>query len=83
MLAKSKKAKWTIGLTGTALSAFVISQIGGNQPSQSLQNSEIVITKSMSKQEKEFVQLDWSNYEINGVVVSGGVEQSDRQSRRS
>lgn len=80
MMVNSKKSKWIMGLTGTALSAFVIGQIGGNQPNQSYEKE---VTNTMSKQEKEFLQLDWSNYEINGVVVSGGGEQSDRQSRRS
>lgn len=80
MMAKSKKAKWVIGLTGTALSAFVIGQIGANQPNQT---TKPILTKSMSKEEKDFSQLDWSNYNINGVVVSGGGEQSDRQTRRS
>ncbi|WP_066061911.1 hypothetical protein [Neobacillus soli] len=82
-MAKSNKSKWMIGLTGTALTAFVIGQIGTNQPNQGSQNFETVITKSMSKQEKKFVQLDWSNYLINGVVDSEGVGQSDRKTRRS
>ena len=81
-MAKSHKSKWVIGITGTALSAFVISQVGANQPNQDL-SSKPVLTKSMSKEEKEFVQLDWSNFTINGVVVSEGVEPSDRQTRRS
>jgi hypothetical protein len=83
-MAKSTNTKWLIGLTGTALSAFVISQIGANQPSsQALSPQETMITNSMSKQEKELVQLDWSNFTINGVVISEGVAQSDRQTRRS
>ena len=83
-MAKSTNTKWLIGLTGTALSAFVISQIGSNQPSSlGFLPQETIITNSMSKQEKELIQLDWSNFTINGVVVSEGVVPSDRQTRRS
>lgn len=86
-MAKSNKSKWIIGLTGTALSAFVITQIGTNQPNEGSAASQTVDMKSMSTQEKEYVQLDWSNYAINGTSVSasvqGGVQQSDRQTRRS
>jgi hypothetical protein len=83
-MAKSKKSKWLIGVTGTALSAFVISQVGTNQQGQNLTSDQSIITNSMSKEEKDFVQLDWSNYSINGDdVVTNGVEQSDRQTSRS
>ena len=83
-MAKSNKSKWLIGVTGTALSAFVISQVGANQQDQSLPTEQTIITKSMSKEEKDFVQLDWSNYSIFGDdVVTEGVVQSDRQTSRS
>ncbi|MEH6956013.1 hypothetical protein [Neobacillus drentensis] len=83
-MAKSKKSKWLIGVTGTALSAFVISQVGTNQQGQNLTSDQSIITNSMSKEEKDFVQLDWSNYSIYGDdVVTKGVEQSDRQTSRS
>jgi hypothetical protein len=83
-MAKSKKSKWLIGVTGTALSAFVISQVGTNQQGQNLTSDQSIITNSMSKEEKDFVQLDWSNYSINGDdFVTNGVEQSDRQTSRS
>lgn len=80
---KSNQSKWVLGITGTALSAFVISQISVNQPSQGLPNSEAIINKAMSKEEKEFAQLDWSNFSINGAVVSESVMESDRNTRRS
>lgn len=80
---KSNQSKWVLGITGTALSAFVISQISVNQTSQGLPNSETIIFKSMSNEEKEFAQLDWSNFSINGAVVSESVMQSDRNTRRS
>lgn len=87
-MAKSTKSKWIIGLTGAALSAFVITQVsstnGQNQGMTAQENNQI---SAMSKQEKELVQLDWSNYSINGAAVSnpvtGGAIKSDRQTRRS
>jgi hypothetical protein len=88
-MAKSTKAKWVIGLTGTALSAFVISQIGTNQQGDgnAAAQAKPVITETMSAEEKKLVQFDWSNYQINGATVAatvtGGVVQSDRQTRRS
>jgi hypothetical protein len=87
-MAKAIKSKWIIGLTGTALSAFVITQVGANQPNNGIKPAESIVTNSMSAKEKEIVQLDWSNYAINGVAAngvttSGRVEQSDRQTRRS
>lgn len=82
-MAKSNKSKWIIGVTGTALSAFVITQISAGQTGQGIQNDQTVITESMSEQEKEYVQLDWSNYAINGVTATKGGVQSDRQTRRS
>lgn len=82
-MVKSNQSKWILGITGTALSAFVISQISVNQPIQGLPNSETIIKKSMSKEEKEFAQLDWSNFSINGAVISERVMQSDRNTRRS
>ncbi|MBL4953412.1 hypothetical protein JK635_14485 [Neobacillus sp. YIM B02564] len=83
-MAKSKKGKWIIGLTGTALSAFVISQVGADQMNNNNQNTTTpTAVQSMSKQEKKLAQLDWSNYTINGAAVSGGIEQSDRQTRRT
>lgn len=82
-MAKSNKSKWMIGLTGTALSAFVISQVGANQVKTNLGTPESIAAESMSKQEKELIKLDWSNFDINGVQVSKGVEQRDRQTRRT
>jgi hypothetical protein len=87
-MAKSKQSKWVIGLTGAALSAFVITQVSGNGgQDQTAKTQEKMQTVGMSKQEKELVQLDWSNYSINGVTISnpgaGGTVSSDRQTRRS
>jgi hypothetical protein len=82
-MAKSTKSKWIIGLSGTALSAFVIGQIGGNPVTPSTNPVGTVTTESMSNEEKKVVQLDWSNFEINGAAVNQGAVQNDRQTRRS
>lgn len=81
-MASSKKSKWLIGLTGTALSAFVIGQAGAIQPINETQTMISNPTKSMSKQEQEYVQLDWTSFGVIGTGVTG-VENSDRQTKRS
>lgn len=82
-MAKSTKSKWLLGVTGTALTAFVITQIGTNPGNEGSVVNDLSLTKSMSKEEREYAKLDWSNFVINGESVSGGVRQSDRQTRRS
>lgn len=83
-MAKSTKYKWMIGLTGTAFSAFVIGQIGTNPgDSTSVQQTDAALLQAMEPAEQELFQLDWSNYQINGIQVSGGEIQSDAQTRRS
>jgi hypothetical protein len=81
-MASSKKSKWLVGLTGTALTAFVIGQVGATQPTEEEQSMISVPIKSMSKQEQEYAKLDWSNYDVNGIQVIG-VEKRDRQTRRT
>lgn len=82
-MAKSNKSKWILGLTGTALSAFVIGQIGGNQLNKSEMTAQTISTKSMNAEEKKLLKLDWSNYSINGFTLTKGVGSSDRQTKRS
>lgn len=88
-MAKSNISKWIVGLTGATLSAFVLSQVNGagNQNQETLTNKKIS-KDSISKQEQQLVQLDWSNYAINGATVSDpnqefGTTASDRQTSRS
>jgi hypothetical protein len=91
-MAKSNKSKWIMGLSGAALSAFVIAQVGSGQNQGTTAEKNPAPAASMSKQEQELVQLDWSNYSINGTAVAGGTtvtqsqqpqQQSDRQTKRS
>ena len=81
----NKKAKWIVGITGTAFSAFIISQL--DQPvSTDTETTAYTlaaeITDSMSNREKELVQLNWSDFSIqanNGEVKSA----TDRTTRRT
>jgi len=79
------KAKWIVGLTGTAFSAFIISQLDQPISTDSATDANTLsteITKSMSDREKELVQLDWSDFSIqdhNGIETS----TTDRTSRRT
>lgn len=87
-MAKSNKSKWVIGLTGAALSAFVLTQVNGSGgQDRGVTAQDKISTAGMSQKEKELVQLDWSNYSINVSAVTNpwpGVDiRSDRQTRRS
>lgn len=86
---KSKKSKWIVGIAGTAFSAFVLSQIGGNTDANpgSLNTDSLKVDSkvyaSMNDKEKELVKLDWSNFTIQDVNQGMGASKSDRQTRRS
>ena len=61
------KAKWIVGITGTAFSAFIISQLDQPVSTDTETNANTLaaeITDSMSDREKELVQLDWSDFSI-------------------
>jgi hypothetical protein len=83
-MAKSNKSKWVIGLTGAALSAFVITQVSGTGGQDQVTNTKETITSvSMSKQEKELVQLDWNlfpsfhlHYLLFGLYSDGSLGYS-------
>jgi hypothetical protein len=79
------KAKWMVGITGAAFSAFVIGQLNNNpNPAEKTDTMATAIetNHSMSKRKKKLVQLDWSNFsaQANGYK---GADQSDRSTRRT
>lgn len=88
-----QKAKWIVGVTGTAFTAFVLSQFAmgdtnaSNTTNNSNNNVQSEITAKMSEEEKELVQLDWSNFSTsNTISYSDSTTQtsaSDRQTKRS
>lgn len=86
----STKSKWVVGIAGTAFTAFVLSQVGGGGNETKVEsfntNSLQIDSKvyaAMDDQEKELVQLDWSDFTINEVNTGMGAGQSDRNTRRS
>lgn len=85
----NNKAKWIVGITGAAFSAFVIGQLNSQPDTLAQPNSNsnsayaaVEINDSMSKREKELVKLDWNNFTVQ-VNDNQGVDQSDRTSRRT
>lgn len=73
------KAKWIVGITGAAFSAFVLSALDNPAPAdQSTLSAEV--NDNMSEREKELVQLDWSDFSPTSF---GGSSQNDRTTRRS
>jgi len=79
------KAKWIVGLTGTAFSAFIISQLDQPLSTDTETNANLLtaeITDSMSDREKELVQLDWSDFSMQ-TNKNGENSINDRTSRRT
>ncbi|WP_075980058.1 hypothetical protein [Bacillus massilinigeriensis] len=77
------KAKWIIGVTGTAFSAFVLGQLNDTPTAANSEDSlKIEITDSMSEREKELAKLDWSNFAIQQSNPEGNFE-NDRTTRRT
>jgi hypothetical protein len=79
------KAKWIVGITGTAFSAFIISQLDQSLSTETEPNTVMLateITESMSSREKELIQLDWSDFSIQANNGEANVA-NDRTSRRS
>mgnify|MGYP000877804152 CR=1 FL=1 len=85
----NNKAKWVVGITGAAFSAFVIGQLN-TEPNEvdttSATAVAIEINDSMSEREKELVQLDWSDYTpqvTSQVNTNQRTDTSDRTTRRT
>lgn len=81
---KNNKAKWIVGITGAAFSAFVIGQLSQDPGAEGTANTAMAveINDSMSEREKELVQLDWSDFSLQTTDYRGAVE-SDRTTRRT
>lgn len=78
----SLKAKWIIGISGTAFSAFALGQIIDAESNSPTDIPKIEINSSMSEREVELSKLDWSNFtvQVNNPERS---KKSDRTSRRT
>ncbi|WP_071393224.1 hypothetical protein [Bacillus tuaregi] len=75
------KAKWIVGITGAAFSAFILSTL--DEPAPAKQGTlSAEINDNMSEREKELVQLDWSDFTPQ-ISNDGGNSENDRNTRRS
>ncbi|MFB6469471.1 hypothetical protein ACE38V_22310 [Cytobacillus sp. Hz8] len=76
------KAKWIIGVTGTAFSAFILGQLNDSTPTNAESTTKVEITDSMSAKEKDLAKLDWSNFATSQTAAEG-VNNNDRNTRRT
>ncbi|MGE8033952.1 hypothetical protein [Lysinibacillus sp. NPDC093692] len=76
-----KKAKWVLGATGLLLSAAILSQINSPAEADSTRTNNVqeVDHGSMTKKEKELVQLDWTNFEVTRQPAV----KSERKTKRT
>ena len=77
----SVKAKWIIGISGTAFSAFVLGRVIDAEKNSS-DTPKIEINSSMSEKELELIKLDWSNFSVQ-VNEPERSQNSNRTSRRT
>lgn len=72
MMKPNKKAKWIVGITGTALSAFILSQMDANPNSNNQTNQPVAYQtdvssekpNGLSNREQELANKDWSNFTV-------------------
>ena len=74
MMRPDKKAKWIVGITGTALSAFILSQLDMNPTSEADTQSSQQLgyqtedsaedTVGLSDREIELATKDWTNFTV-------------------
>lgn len=91
----NKKAKWIVGITGTTLSAFILSQMG-TTPNVNLENNQPVAYESEastetsveSDREQELANKDWTNFSVASNTEEPPTYQAtepstDRNTKRS
>ena len=78
------KAKWIVGITGAAFSAFVIGQLNDSASTDALnaRTMDVEINNTMSEREKELVQLDWSDFAVQDYP-NQGASKNDGTTRRT
>ena len=83
----NNKAKWIVGITGAAFSAFVIGQLNTDPNAESTTNPTtamaVEISDSMSEREKELVGLDWSDFSPQVSNNNQRTNENDRTTRRT
>ncbi|KIL76058.1 hypothetical protein [Bacillus badius] len=82
MMKKNAKAKWIVGMSGIAFSAFILGQLDDFQAEGHDTNTLAVeANDTMSQREKELLKLDWSSFSVQAANEGNG--ESDRMSRKS
>ncbi|ACA42001.1 hypothetical protein ACE1MS_21595 [Lysinibacillus sp. fkY74-1] len=80
-----KKAKWILGASGVMLSAVLLTQINTSIQAKTNHSNDLQITaqqeKDMTEKEKELVQLDWTNFEVQAANQIS--KKSDRKTKRT
>jgi len=83
----NKKAKWIVGITGTTLSALILSQLDTNAASNDQNNQPVAYTEVSanntnvsSNREKELVKKDWSNFAVDSNSEKKSAEVASNQS---
>ncbi len=84
MMKPNKKAKWIVGITGTALSAFILSQLDANpastnqadQPVVSQNEAAVENSNGGSDREQELANKDWSNFTVESNLESQTEDQT-------
>ncbi len=74
-----KKAKWLLGASGVLISAALLSQFNDTSQAETTDAQFSKIEESMTKKEKELVQLDWTNFEITKQTAV----KSERKTKRT
>lgn len=82
----NNKAKWIVGITGAAFSAFVIGQLNSDPATEGTTNTTAMameVNESMSEREKELVELDWSDFSPQATNNYQRTDENDRTTRRT
>lgn len=87
----NKSAKWLVGISGTAFTAFALSQIVTNDPQNNEESkvmNEAIVAKELvnagngfnniegvTGREQELIQLDWTNYAVADATIASVAKQ--------
>lgn len=99
MMKPNKKAKWIVGITGTTLSAFILSQLDAYPNSNNQTNQPVAYQPEVSaettnvstEREQELAKKDWSNFTVESntekkstaVASNQSTEKSTNQSNNT
>lgn len=88
MMKPDKKAKWIVGITGTALSAFILSQLntGSTSNTNNPSNQQVAYqtdvskenTNKISEREQDLANKDWTNFTTESNKEARTNQQTDQ-----